>query len=99
MASEPFWSKGWRPPCCELGSLFELLLPAGMRVLSGELAAVDVLLDDDRYFRPFRAFFDPSEGRPSIPIGTYFRLYAASGVTPRRTLANGVGAGLAGGVR
>src|SRR5215211_5197644 len=74
MASEPFWSKGWRPPCCELGSLFELLLPAGMRVLSGELAAVDVLLDDDRYFRPFRAFFDPSEGRPSIPIGTYLRL-------------------------
>ena len=56
------------------GSLFELLLPAGMRVLSGELAEIDVLLDDERYFKPFRAFFDPSEGRPSVPIETYLRL-------------------------
>jgi IS5 family transposase len=54
--------------------LFELLLPAGMRVLSGELAEVDRLLDDRRLFGPFRAFFDPSEGRPSIPIETYLRL-------------------------
>jgi IS5 family transposase len=45
-----------------------------MRVLSGELAAVDRLLDDRRFFKPFRAFFDPSEGRPSIPIETYLRL-------------------------
>lgn len=37
------------------GSLFEFLLPAGMRVLSGELAAVDRLLDDERYFGPFRS--------------------------------------------
>ena len=37
------------------GSLFELLLPPGMRVLSGELAAVDVLLDDAGFFGPFRA--------------------------------------------
>ena len=56
------------------GSLFELLLPAGMRVLSGELAEIDVLLDDERYFVPFRSFFDPVEGRPSIPIETYLRL-------------------------
>src|SRR5215210_6952867 len=56
------------------GSLFELLLPPGMRVLSGELADVDVLLDDERFFGPFRTFFDPSEGRPSIPIETYLRL-------------------------
>ena len=56
------------------GSLFELLLPAGMRVLSGELAEIDRLLDDRRLFVPFRAFFDPSEGRPSIPIETYLRL-------------------------
>ena len=56
------------------GSLFELLLPAGMRVLSGELAEIDVLLDDERFFRPFRGFFDPSEGRPSIPMETYLRL-------------------------
>ena len=56
------------------GSLFELLLPAGMRVLSGELSAVDALLDDERYFGPFRPFFDRCEGRPSIPIETYLRL-------------------------
>ncbi len=56
------------------GSLFELLLPAGMRVLSGELAEIDTLLDDRRLFVPFRSFFDPTEGRPSIPIETYLRL-------------------------
>jgi transposase, IS5 family len=56
------------------GSLFELLLPPGMRVLSGELAEVDRLLDDKRFFGPFRRFFDPTEGRPSIPIETYLRL-------------------------
>lgn len=56
------------------GSLFELLLPAGMRVLSGELAEVDALMDDRRLFGPFRPFFDPTEGRPSIPIETYLRL-------------------------
>jgi len=56
------------------GSLFELLLPPGMRVLSGELAEVDRLLDDKRFFGPFRPFFDPTEGRPSIPIETYLRL-------------------------
>jgi transposase, IS5 family len=56
------------------GSLFELLLPAGMRVLSGELADVDRLLDDRRFFAPFRRFFDLREGRPSIPIETYLRL-------------------------
>jgi hypothetical protein len=48
------------------GSLFELLLPAGMRVLSGELAEIDGLLDDRRFFVPFRSFFDLTEGRPSI---------------------------------
>jgi len=54
--------------------LFELLLPSGMRVLSGELAEIDALLDDRRLFVPFRAFFDPREGRPSVPIETYLRL-------------------------
>jgi transposase, IS5 family len=69
---------GWRPSMFRTvgpsGSLFELFLPAGVRVLSGELAEIDTLLDDPRFFRPFRSFFDPSEGRPSIPIETYLRL-------------------------
>ena len=38
------------------GSLFELLLPPGMRVLCGELAEIDLVLDDDRFFSPFRSF-------------------------------------------
>jgi len=38
-------------------------LPAGMRVLSGELADIDILLDDARLFDPFRAFFDPGARR------------------------------------
>ena len=56
------------------GSLFELLLPAGMRVLSGELAEIDSELDDRVFMAPFKAFFDPSQGRPSIPMETYVRL-------------------------
>jgi len=42
--------------------------------LPGDLAEIDVLLDDERFFEPFRAFFDPVIGRPSIPIETYLRL-------------------------
>ena len=38
------------------GSLFELLLPPGMRVLRGQLAEIDLVLDDDRFFSPFRSF-------------------------------------------
>lgn len=66
------------------GSLFELLLPPGMRVLSGELADVDALLDDERFFGPFRAFFDSTEGRPSIPIDTYLRLMRGVRISPWR---------------
>ena len=56
------------------GSLFELFLPAGMRVLSGELAEIDAVLDDPRFFAPFIPFFSRTDGRPSIPIETYLRL-------------------------
>jgi IS5 family transposase len=42
--------------------------------LPGDLAEIDVLLDDERFFEPFRAFFDPVIGRPSIPMETYLRL-------------------------
>jgi transposase, IS5 family len=75
-----FWYKdfGWRPSVFRTvgpsGSLFELLLPAGLRVLSGELAEIDALLDDRRVFVPFREFFDPTVGRPSVPIETYVRM-------------------------
>jgi IS5 family transposase len=42
--------------------------------MPAELVAVDRLLDDPRLFEPFRAFFDPAFGRPSIPMETYLRL-------------------------
>ena len=49
------------------GSLFELLLPPGMRVLSGELAEVDRVLDERRLFGPFRRFFDLTRGAAVDP--------------------------------
>ena len=42
--------------------------------MPAELVVVDGLLDDGRFFEPFRPFFDPVWGRPSIPIETYLRL-------------------------
>ncbi len=55
-------------------ALWESVLPPEVLVMSPELAAVDALLDDPRFFAPFRAHFDPVWGRPSIPIETYLRL-------------------------
>lgn len=42
--------------------------------MSAELERVDRLLDDDRFFAPYREFFHASFGRPSIPIEVYLRL-------------------------
>jgi IS5 family transposase len=42
--------------------------------LPGDLAEIDALLDDPRFFEPFRPFFDPVIGRPSIPMETYLRM-------------------------
>jgi len=42
--------------------------------MPAELVAVDRLLDNPRFFEPFRRHFDPVWGRPSIPIETYLRL-------------------------
>ena len=55
-------------------TLWEALLPAEALVMSAELAAVDALLDDERFFEPYRRFFHATLGRPSIPIETYLRL-------------------------
>ena len=53
---------------------FDALMPVEARVLSPELSAVDVLLDDDRFLAPFVARFACPVGRPTIPIETYLRL-------------------------
>lgn len=56
------------------GELFDAVMPAEVRMLSPELAAVDALLDDDRFLAPFVARFACPIGRPTIPIETYLRL-------------------------
>jgi transposase, IS5 family len=55
-------------------SLWEAILPEPCLGLPAELARVDALLDDPRFWEPFRVYFDPILGRPSIPIETYLRL-------------------------
>lgn len=55
-------------------TLWETVLPVEVLAMSAELSRVDALLDDERFFEPFRAYFDPSFGRPSVPIETYLRL-------------------------
>jgi transposase, IS5 family len=55
-------------------TLWESILPEELLRLPAELARVDALLDDERFFAPFRAYFDLTFGRPSIPVETYLRL-------------------------
>ncbi len=55
-------------------TLWEAILPDELRRLPEELARVDALLDDPRFFTPFMPFFDPRVGRPSTPMETYLRL-------------------------
>jgi transposase, IS5 family len=55
-------------------SLWESILPEVCLGMPAELEAVDRLLDDPRFFEPYRAFFHATLGRPSIPMETYLRL-------------------------
>ena len=55
-------------------TLWESVIPECLMGLPGDLGEIDVLLDDPRFFEPFRAFFDPTQGRPSIPMETYLRM-------------------------
>lgn len=55
-------------------TLWDSILPECCLGLPGDLAEIDALLDDPRFFEPFRAFFDPVIGRPSIPMETYLRM-------------------------
>jgi IS5 family transposase len=42
--------------------------------MSEELAEVDRILDDERFFAPFRERFYTRVGRPTIPVATYLRI-------------------------
>lgn len=55
-------------------SLWESVLPEVCLRLPAELERVDELLDDERFFAPFREHFDVRLGRPSVPVETYLRL-------------------------
>jgi IS5 family transposase len=55
-------------------TLWESVIPECCLGLPGDLAAIDAYLDDARFFEPFRPFFDPEIGRPSIPMETYLRM-------------------------
>ena len=55
-------------------SLWESVLPEVCLQLPAELERVDALLEDQRFFAPFRDHFDATFGRPSIPVESYLRL-------------------------
>jgi IS5 family transposase len=55
-------------------TLWETILPAAALGMPEELERVDRLLDDPRFFGPYRDFFHDRLGRPSIPIESYLRL-------------------------
>ncbi len=55
---------------CVQSTLWETILPPEALGMPAELAAVDRVLDDPRFFEPFRAHFDPVWGRPASPIET-----------------------------
>ena len=55
-------------------TLWESILPECCLALPAGLAEVDELLDDQRFFEPFRRWFDPAIGRPSIPAETVLRM-------------------------
>lgn len=54
--------------------VFDPFLPAHLRGLPADLAAIDDFLDDERFLAPYRLHFDPLVGRPSIPLETYLRM-------------------------
>jgi hypothetical protein len=51
--------------------LWDAILPDQALRLPPVLAELDRLLDDPRFFEPFRPYFHPSQGRPSVPMETY----------------------------
>jgi transposase, IS5 family len=55
-------------------TLWETILPECLLPLPAGLAEIDQLLDDPSFFEPFRRFFSPCFGRPSIPVETYLRM-------------------------
>ena len=55
-------------------SLWETVLPPELFQMNEELTRVDELLNDGRFFAPFRERFGTSMGRPTTAVATYLRL-------------------------
>jgi IS5 family transposase len=55
-------------------SLWETVLPPELFQMNEELTRVDELLDDERFFAPFRERFATRLGRPTTAVSTYLRL-------------------------
>ena len=55
-------------------SLWETVLPPELFQMNEELTRVDKLLDDERFFAPFRERFGTRMGRPTTAVATYLRL-------------------------
>jgi IS5 family transposase len=55
-------------------SLWETVLPPELFQMNEELTQVDKLLDDERFFAPFRERFNTSMGRPTTAVATYLRM-------------------------
>jgi IS5 family transposase len=55
-------------------TLWESVLPPELFHMNEELSKVDKLLDDDRFFVPFKERFSTRMGRPTIPVDTYLRM-------------------------
>ena len=55
-------------------SFWESVLPPGLFQMNEELTRVDKLLEDDRFFAPFRERFGTCLGRPTTAVSTYLRM-------------------------
>jgi len=55
-------------------SLWESVLPPELFQMNEELTRVDKLLDDKRFFAPFRQRFGTTIGRPTTAVATYLRM-------------------------
>src|SRR6202049_457323 len=73
LVREGIWAIMLRTVCPEQ-TLWEAIVPEECRGWRGGLAEGDRLLDDPRFFEPFRPFFHPTRGRPSIPMETFLRI-------------------------
>jgi len=55
-------------------SFWESVLPPELFQMNEELTRVDKLLDDERFFAPFRERFHTCIGRPTTAVATYLRM-------------------------